>query len=158
MEKNYKLENNWSLWYHSIKDDNWGRKSYKKLLIFRNFFDYRLIVDSFEQNYYQNGMFFVMKDDIFPNWEDPKNRFGGCLSFKISSDNMIDSWNYLLLNILNSSFLKENNDMINGISIAPKKEFNIIKIWLKEKKYKYSDDFLENKYFKLENSLYKDNI
>ena len=158
MEKNYKLENNWSLWYHSIKDDNWGKKSYKKLLIFRNLFDYRLIVDSFEQNYYQNGMFFVMKDDIFPNWEDPKNRFGGCLSFKISSDNIIDSWNYLLLNILNSSFLKENNDMINGISIAPKKEFNIIKIWLKEKKYKYPDDFLENKYFKLENSLYKDNI
>ena len=158
MEKNYKLKNNWSLWYHSIKDNNWDKKSYKKLLIFRNFFDYRLIVDSFEQNYYQNGMFFVMKDDIFPNWEDPKNRLGGCLSFKISSDNIIDSWNYLLLNILNSSFLKENNDMINGISIAPKKEFNIIKIWLKEKKYKYSDDFLENKYFKLENSLYKDNI
>mgnify|MGYP001262621133 CR=1 FL=1 len=158
MEKNYKLKNNWSLWYHSIKDNNWDKKSYKKLLIFRNFFDYRLIVDSFEQNYYQNGMFFVMKDDIFPNWEDPKNRLGGCLSFKISSDNIIDSWNYLLLNILNSSFLKENNEMINGISIAPKKEFNIIKIWLKEKKYKYSDDFLENKYFKLENSLYKDNI
>ena len=158
MEKNYKIKNNWSLWYHSIKDNNWDKKSYKKLLIFRNFFDYRLIVDSFEQNYYQNGMFFVMKDDIFPNWEDPKNRLGGCLSFKISSDNIIDSWNYLLLNILNSSFLKENNEMINGISIAPKKEFNIIKIWLKEKKYKYSDDFLENKYFKLENSLYKDNI
>ena len=72
MEKNYKLKNNWSLWYHSIKDNNWDKKSYKKLLIFRNFFDYRLIVDSFEQNYYQNGMFFVMKDDIFPNWEDPK--------------------------------------------------------------------------------------
>ena len=158
MEKNYKLKNNWSLWYHSIKDNNWDKKSYKKLLIFRNFFDYRLIVDSFEQNYYQNGMFFVMKDDIFPNWEDPKNRLGGCLSFKISSENIIDSWNYLLLNILNSSFLKGNNEMINGISIAPKKEFNIIKIWLKEKKYKYSDDFLENKYFKLENSLYKDNI
>ena len=158
MEKNYKLKNNWSLWYHSIKDNNWDKKSYKKLLIFRNFFDYRLIVDSFEQNYYQNGMFFVMKDDIFPNWEDPKNRLGGCLSFKISSENIIDSWNYLLLNILNSSFLKENNEMINGISIAPKKEFNIIKIWLKEKKYNYSDDFLENKYFKLENSLYKDNI
>lgn len=158
MEKNYKLKNNWSLWYHSIKDNNWDKKSYKKLLIFRNFYDYRLIVESFEQNYYQNGMFFVMKDDIFPNWEDPKNRLGGCLSFKISSDNIIESWNYLLLNILNSSFLKENNEMINGISIAPKKEFNIIKIWLKEKKYKYSDDFLENKYFKLENSLYKDNI
>ena len=28
----------------------------------------------------------------------------------------------------------------------------------RKKKYKYSDDFLENKYFKLENSLYKDNI
>ena len=157
---NYKLKNNWCLWFHSIKENNWDKKSYQKLLIFPNLFDYKLITDSFEQNYYQNGMFFVMKDGIFPNWEDPINRLGGCLSFKISSNDIMDTWNYLLLNILNESFLKDNNDMINGISISPKKEFNIVKIWLKDKSFDYNKCYNEssNKYLELEKSLYKDNI
>ena len=33
-----------------------------------------------------------MKNDVFPNWEDPSNRMGGCLSFKISSKNVIEEW------------------------------------------------------------------
>ena len=72
----------------------------------------------------------------------------------------MNTWKLLLQNILCENIHKniEKYDNINGISISPKKEFNIIKIWLKEKKYNYSDDFLKNKYFKLENSLYKDNI
>lgn len=158
MDKNYKLENNWCLWYHSIKDNKWDKKSYQKLLIFRNLFDYKLITDSFEQNYYQNGMFFFMKDNIFPNWEDPNNRLGGCLSFKISSKDMIDTWGFLLLSIINESFFSDDNHMINGISISPKKEFNIIKIWLKDKKYDYKKFFKVNKFLSLEHSLYKDNI
>ena len=48
-------------------------------------------------------------------------------------------------------------DEVNGISISPKKEFNIVKIWFK------NDDFEYKKYFQsendslisLENSLYK---
>jgi hypothetical protein len=158
MDKNYKLENNWCLWYHSIKDNNWDKKSYQKLLIFRNLFDYKLITDSFEQNYYQNGMFFFMKNDIFPNWEDPNNRLGGCLSFKIPSKDIIETWEFLLLNIINESFFSDDNHIINGISISPKKEFNIIKIWLKDKKYDYHKCFKVNKFLSLEHSLYKDNI
>jgi hypothetical protein len=154
----YKLKNNWCLWYHSIKDNNWDKKSYQKLLIFRNLFDYKLITDSFEQNYYQNGMFFFMKDNIFPNWEDPNNRLGGCLSFKIPSIDMKDTWEFLLLSIINESFFSDDNNIINGISISPKKEFNIIKIWLKDKNYDYNKFFKVNKYLSLEKSLYKSNI
>ena len=33
----------------------------------------------------QNGMFFVMKRDIFPTWEDPRNRNGCFLSFKVGA-------------------------------------------------------------------------
>jgi len=155
---NYNLENNWCLWYHSIKDNNWEKNSYQKLLTLRNLFDYKLIEATFEQNHYQNGMFFIMKNDIFPNWEDPKNRLGGCLSFKIPSNSIIDSWNYLILNILNETFFKEKNNIINGLSISPKKEFNIIKIWLKDKTFNYNEFYREHKYFDLTTSLYKDNI
>ena len=157
-KNNYKLKNNWAIWFHSIKNEKWDKKSYQKILILRNLYDYKIIEESFKQNHYQNGMFFVMKEGIFPNWEDPNNRLGGCLSFKVSSSNIIDSWNYLLLNTLNESFFAGDNKYINGISISPKKEFNIIKIWLNDKKYDYNINYKENKFFDINHSLYKDNI
>ena len=129
---NYILNNNWNLWYHSLKDNNWDKKSYSKLITIRNLFDYKLIEDEFKQNHYQNGMFFLMKEDIFPNWEDPNNRLGGCLSFKIPSSELINCWNLLFKSCICKMILRENNEEINGISIAPKKEFNIIKIWIKD--------------------------
>jgi len=153
----YKLNKNWDLWYHSIKDNNWDKNSYRKLLTIRNLFDFKIIIDNFKQNHYQNGMFFIMQSGIFPNWEDPKNRIGGCLSFKIYSKDIIETWNYLLINIFNESLFKNNNKIINGISITPKKEFNIIKIWINDKIVEYNDIFIENKYLNINESLFKPN-
>ena len=78
-----KLEQKWILWYHSINDNNWGKNSYQKIYELNTIYDFQYIKDIFKQDHYQNGMFFCMKDDIFPNWEDPENRSGGCLSFNI---------------------------------------------------------------------------
>ena len=46
---------------------------------------------------------------------------------------------------------------LNGISIAPKKEFNIIKIWIKNNNLEYKKYFQseEGSTLSLENSLYK---
>ena len=43
-------------------------------------------------------------------------------------------WFKLLIDIISENIHKDSlkYDLINGISIAPKKEFNIIKIWFKE--------------------------
>ena len=38
-----------------------------------------------------------MKENIFPNWEDPDNRNGSCLSFKVFSKDIMKEWNTLLL-------------------------------------------------------------
>ena len=91
MVKNFSTE--WVLWFHSIKDNQWNKSSYKRLYSIKSYLDYQLIIETFQQNHYQNGMFFIMKSDIFPNWEDPTNRMGGCLSFKIKSVNVINEWN-----------------------------------------------------------------
>ena len=92
----YKLKNKWTLWYHSLKDNNWLISSYNNLLQMNDLYDYQLLEDSFQQNHYQNGMFFLMKNNIKPIWEDPKNRMGGCLSFKISQKNILNTWNFLI--------------------------------------------------------------
>ena len=82
-----------------------------------------------------------MKKDIFPNWEDPSNRTGGCKSFNVKSTNILNEW----------------NELINGISISPKREFNIVKVWFSENKEdifkknynEYGNDFI------ITNSIYK---
>ena len=152
----YILKNNWNLWYHSLKDNNWDKKSYSKLITIRNLFDYKLIEEEFKQNHYQNGMFFLMKEGVFPNWEDPMNRLGGCLSFKIPSKELIDSWNLLFQSCICEMILKENNEEINGISIAPKKEFNIVKIWIKNDSFDYKNKLNKlNHSYILKDGLYK---
>jgi len=53
---------------------------------------------------------------------------------------------------------KDKYEQINGISISPKKEFNIIKLWFKDNNYEtvYKPLFNEfNKSFLLTNSMYK---
>jgi hypothetical protein len=151
------INDKWDIWYHSITDNNWSKGSYKKIFTIENLLDYKYITDTYQQNHYQNGMFFCMKEDIFPNWEDPDNRNGGCLSFKIPSVKIIEEWNDLLLKCIKELTLKDNNDEINGISISPKKEFNIIKIWFKNHGFKYEDIFnLESdSHISLDKSLYK---
>jgi len=150
------INSTWKLWYHSITDNNWTKKSYNKLFDIRDLCDYKLISDTFKQNHYQNGMFFLMKNDIFPNWEDPSNRLGGCLSFKVPSNKIIEDWDQLVLRCITENILSQENDVINGISISPKKEFNIIKIWFNKDPFSYKEIFNTfGEYIKLENSIYK---
>jgi hypothetical protein len=152
-----KLNNKWRLWYHSINDTNWDKTSYNNIYDIDNLFDYRFIIDKFNQLHYQNGMFFLMRDNIFPNWEDPDNRNGGCLSFKVSSDKIVNEWNNLFLKCVTDNILKNNHNEINGISISPKKEFNIIKLWFKNHSFNYEDVFYENdnSFILLKDSLFK---
>ena len=51
--------------------------------------------------------------------------------------------------------MKDLNDKINGISISPKKEFNIIKLWFSEKDVNYKDNFIEYSDLNIDNSIYK---
>lgn len=153
------LKNEWKLWFHSINDNNWNKSSYKQLFSLKDLFDTNLMMNIFKQNHYQNGMFFLMKNDVFPNWEDPSNRMGGCLSFKISSKNVISEWSDLFLKCNLECILKDENDKINGLSISPKKEFNILKIWFSEN-IDYKNLFIEKESSELtlSNSLYKKHI
>ena len=141
----YSLKSEWTLWFHSIKDNNWNKGSYKKIYTLTNYFDYPLLLSIFKQNHYQNGMFFIMKSGIFPNWEDPHNRMGGCLSFKVPSEKVINSWNQILVNCINETIMKCDNNKVNGISISPKKEFNIIKIWFSDNEKEYQTNYNEIK-------------
>ena len=91
----YVLKNKWTLWYHSINNKEWDNKSYVKVIEIKTLLDYKLLDNIFKINHLQNGMFFLMINDIFPTWEDPKNRLGGCISFKYDNRYLFKiSFNY----------------------------------------------------------------
>lgn len=128
------LVNQWKIWYHSINDTNWNNESYKLIYTIQNVFDISVLDELMKGNHLQNAMFFIMKDDIFPTWEDPDNREGSFISYKIPAPVLKENWMLIIKKIIFQDFLinKDKNLEINGFSISPKKEFNIIKIWLKD--------------------------
>ena len=150
----YLLKNKWVLWYHSLKNKSWDNKSYIKVIEIKSLYDYKLLEEIMRINHLQNGMFFLMKNDIFPTWEDPKNRMGGCISFKYDN-NILNEWLKILLVSITDD-LSEYNNEINGLSISPKKEFNIIKVWIKDDKKDYRILIKEYEPFmKLDKCIYK---
>ena len=121
----YILKQDWVLWNHGLYDKSWANDSYREIYSIINLFDVKIILDNLSVDNLKNGMFFFMKTGIFPTWEDHHNRDGFNISYKVPLNHLEKSWNTLLLKVLT-----DDDDNINGISISPKKEFNIIKLWV----------------------------
>ena len=127
------LNGKWNLYYHLPHDKNWEVSSYSAIL--REIDTAEKVVSlnqSIHDNIIKNCMLFVMRDGITPMWEDPKNRNGGCFSYKIINKHAPEVWKTLLLLLCGETLCikPEFSKHINGITISPKKNFCIIKIWM----------------------------
>ena len=132
-DKENNIESKWILWNHKLDDNSWSNDSYNNMYEINNLFDYKILEDNITLQNLQNTMFFLMRDNIFPTWEDPLNKNGCGASFKVPSAKIYVIWNKLTSYLICENIQKDIKywDNINGISISPKKEFNIIKIWFK---------------------------
>ena len=128
----HKLRCKWNLWAHLPQDPDWTVKSYKNIFQFRTVEEAIGITESLPEALVKNCMLFVMKDGITPMWEDPKNRNGGCFSYKVSNKNVYEVWRDLTYALI-GDIISSNSTFVNsvtGITISPKKNFCIIKIWM----------------------------
>ena len=147
-EMNYPLKENWTLWFHKVDDNNWTPESYQEIYTLDDLEDFHAMFNTFfntdEKMTATAGMFFLMKDGIPPIWEDPKNINGGMWTYKapkklnhqFKSDKI---WIELCGACVGMSLTKNVEDMkyINGISISPKLDNCIFKIWTND--YSISD-------------------
>jgi hypothetical protein len=128
----HKLKYKWNLWAHLPQDPDWTSKSYKKIYQFKNVEETIAITESLPEGLIKNCMLFVMRDGVTPMWEDQKNRNGGCFSYKVSNKNVYEVWRdltYVLTGeTISSSVVFVNS--VTGITISPKKNFCIVKIWM----------------------------
>lgn len=159
------LNTNYTLWYHNPNNSNWTEDSYHQILSFETLEEFWVLDNLIEKNLIENGMFFIMKEDIVPIWENEKNEKGGYISWRIPRDTTYEHWIDLIGHILINdlfSFNPDNdkvnfNEYINGCSISPKKKFNILKIWLNQPINIEDDNIVYNDTFKLkdESSTFK---
>jgi Eukaryotic initiation factor 4E len=127
-----KLKDKWNLWSHLPHDPDWSVNSYKKIYKFTNIEETIAITESLPEALVKNCMLFVMREGIIPMWEDPKNRNGGCFSYKVSNKHVYEVWRDLTY-VLVGETISINTPFVNsvtGITISPKKNFCIVKIWM----------------------------
>ena len=129
----HNLNGKWNMYYHLPHDKCWELSSYS--VIMRDIDTAEQVIslnNTIHDNIIKNCMLFVMRDGITPMWEDPKNRNGGCFSYKIINKHAPEVWKTLFYLLCGESLCisSEYSKHINGITISPKKHFCIIKIWM----------------------------
>jgi hypothetical protein len=128
----HKLSDRWTLWAHLPHNTDWSLKSYIPISTFSTIEETIAVTESLPAPLVENCMLFMMRQGVNPIWEDPKNRNGGCFSYKVSNKNVAKAWTDLTYRIVGGSisngaaFVKS----VTGITISPKKNFCIIKIWM----------------------------
>jgi len=137
----------WVIWYHKQEEPSWERDSFMEIYRMSTVMEYVMFRNSFAfLPQFLNGFYFFMKDDVFPVWEDPRNRLGGCYNIKIAKEN-IDAtvWECMNYALLNGLFTKEEeNRSLTGISIAPKKYNALFKVWNDDKRLNDPHTFHRN--------------
>lgn len=134
----------WSVYFHDPNNKDWNLASYIKLYDVGTVQEFWQIHECLSPRL-RNGMFFFMRADCFPCWDDPANINGGCLSVKVLKENLETFWQELSMRISGETLLRaEHNNkyhLVNGISTSPKKYFCVVKIWLR------SDEIGDKKFF-----------
>jgi len=130
----HKLTDTWTLWYHSPENDDWKFKSYKKIYEFDTIEKYWKLIDEIPPLHFSSGMFFLMKNNIPPLWEDQYNINGGHWSYKVFKKNASECFIEAMTATIAEQICQEKS-IITGISISPKKGFCIIKVWNNDSDY-----------------------
>jgi hypothetical protein len=132
MESFHNLSDKWTLWAHLPHNTDWSMQSYIPISTFKTVEETIAVTETLPAILVENCMLFMMRDGIKPAWEDPKNRNGGCFSYKVSNKNVYKVWKDLTYVVVGGTISKQSGfvNCVTGITISPKKNFCIIKIWM----------------------------
>jgi hypothetical protein len=128
------LHGKWNLYYHLPNDKSWDLSSYKPIMENIDSVEKLIALNEIvSENVVKHCMLFVMRSGITPMWEDPENRNGGCFSFKVANKQVHSVWKTLFYALCGETLSNDTkySEYFNGITISPKKNFCIVKVWIK---------------------------
>lgn len=143
-EKQFKLNNSWDTYVHFQDEPNWDYSSYLLVDKSSSLNEIIYILNEIDSFILEKILFFIMKDNIKPLWEDIQNSNGGCFSFKVFNKNFEETWKKVVYSLIGNTLTidEKNNSIINGLSLSPKKNFFILKIWTNSCEYKCPSIFI----------------
>lgn len=119
----------WVLWYHDPNNADYSLESYIKILNVTNAEEFWSVVQAISQEAWNSGMFFFMRDGYRPLWDAPENDKGGAWSKKVDASETHAVFVDCMIHCLAEKMLKSNNECVAGVTLSPKGNFHIIKIW-----------------------------
>lgn len=130
------LERVWVLWSHELRNKSWTIDSYQKICTLETVADTVQFLNTFPKMDLKSYHYFLMREGVQPTWEDPHNRHGGVCSFRTEIVPMaqkkdlsvVNVWNYLVMRLAGETCHEEMDDM-TGLSVSPKNNWAIIKLW-----------------------------
>jgi hypothetical protein len=128
-----KLNDKWVLYHHLPSNKDWTLSGYEILMSDIDTMEKTIALnETIPEDVIKYSMWFVMRKGITPLWEDPKNACGGNFSYKVVNKNVFEVWKHMFYLLCGSSLCEnpEHSKYLNGITISPKKNFCILKIWL----------------------------
>ena len=127
------LNDVWSVYFHDPEDNSWTLDSYKRLGDVASVEDLRSIVEA-TGPVAHSGMFFAMREHVFPCWDDVNNIDGGCLSIKVPMESAREVWEEILKRAVGETLVirADKWNSLNGVSISPKRGFSIVKFWMSD--------------------------
>jgi len=130
------LNEKWVLWAHLPHDTDWSMDSYISIMTVTYVEEIIALMHTLPDSLLSTCMFFCMKEHIKPVWEDAFNKQGGCFSYKITQS-IAECWRNVSYTMVGKTLSKDKGfqDAINGISISPKKNFCILKVWMSSCSY-----------------------
>ncbi len=135
------LSQTYNIYYHLPSDKNWDLKSCKLITSVSTVNELIGLNENMNENVIKYCMLFVMKSGIAPLQEDARNKNGGYFSYKVYNKTVVNVWKDFVYLFCGGTLMKNNEDMacVNGITISPKKNFCILKIWLETLKIQNPD-------------------
>lgn len=154
---NHTLSDKWTFWAHLPHDTDWSLKSYNKITTVSTVEEVVTLNNIIPDVMVCNCMLFVMRDGVYPLWEDKNNKDGGSFSFKIELNNTHDLWKEMVYKLIGEDIFESEDKVskITGITISPKKNFCIFKIWLKDCSEQNVNNLKINKLFDKNGCLFK---
>ena len=127
------LSDKWCIWAHLPQDADWSLESYHPIMTVDTVEMATALMNKIPPNIIEKCMLFIMRQGIKPTWEDIRNRNGGSFSYKIGESHVNAVWRNLYAVLLGGTISKANAAFtrdVTGITISPKKNFCIVKIWM----------------------------
>jgi hypothetical protein len=119
----------WTLYWHPSEGKDWSFPSYTSFGTMTTWHDFLKILTALKVDTLSDGMFFLMRGDIPPLWENCNNVYGGAYSFRILKSKAGLAFVRYAIAAMLKEVVKNDANLINGLSISPKKTHNIVKVW-----------------------------